>query len=239
MEIGVVDLAVPAEFTVTGGAAIGLIVPRSDLAALVPARMLRHGRILPRRSPVTTIFARHLTALAEAAPLLTRRDGLGLAAGTVDLLAAILGLGPAPAADDIRPDPVRLARRYIEQHLAREDLSPGDLVKALALSRSQLYRQFSGFGGVDRYIRGRRLRRALFDLADPRQAGRRIGDIAYHHGFADEAHFSRLFRTAFGLSPRAAREAIRRGEAGALATLLPRGDDDAALARWLAELGAV
>jgi len=39
------------------------------------------------------------------------------------------------------------------------------------------------------------------DLADPRQAGRSITEIALDRGFSDSAHASRAFSAAFGQSP--------------------------------------
>jgi AraC-like DNA-binding protein len=38
-------------------------------------------------------------------------------------------------------------------------------------------------------------------LTDPAQHHRRIYEIAFELGFQSEAHFSRLFRSTFGMSP--------------------------------------
>lgn len=52
--------------------------------------------------------------------------------------------------------------------------------------------------GVAEELRGLRLRAAAAALTDSK---RRVSDLAYDHGFADEAHLSRSFRTATGLPP--------------------------------------
>jgi AraC-like DNA-binding protein len=50
-----------------------------------------------------------------------------------------------------------------------------------------------------------RLQRARALLADRRNDGMRIGDIAYAAGFADISHFNRSFRRRFGMTPTGAR----------------------------------
>ena len=49
------------------------------------------------------------------------------------------------------------------------------------------------------------LRHVTTPLANPAFAHRHIYDIAYDCGFTNEAHFSRVFRRAFGVSPSDAR----------------------------------
>src|SRR3546814_14949123 len=107
----------------------------------------------------------------------------------------------------------------------RETLTPDTIVSELLVSRSQLYRQFERLGGVQHYVRQRRLRQCLLALCNPLYAGQRIADIAYERGFSDEAHFSRLFRADFGISPRAARQAAARGDDAVRAALVPRPEE--------------
>jgi AraC-like DNA-binding protein len=56
-------------------------------------------------------------------------------------------------------------------------------------------------GGVARYILHRRLQRAFHALANPANRRLRIAEVASRVGFASESHFSRAFRSAFGLTP--------------------------------------
>ncbi|MBI3198897.1 MAG: helix-turn-helix domain-containing protein, partial [Rhodospirillales bacterium] len=67
------------------------------------------------------------------------------------------------------------------------------------------YRLFEPRGGVAAYIQQQRILRARAELSDPAHAHRRIFEIAFDGGFSSEAHFSRVFRRAFGLSPSEAR----------------------------------
>ena len=85
--------------------------------------------------------------------------------------------------------------------LGSPELGPDSLCQAFRLSRTQLYRLFEPLGGVAAYIQARRLVRAHADLADPGKAPGKIYEIAYRWGLVSEAHFSRAFRRAFGLTP--------------------------------------
>ncbi len=60
---------------------------------------------------------------------------------------------------------------------------------------------------VGRYRQWRRLALAMELIANSRLSGK---EIAFEAGFAHTAHLSSRFRTAFGLSPRAAIKRFRR-----------------------------
>lgn len=95
----------------------------------------------------------------------------------------------------------------IEQSLGDPALGPERIAARLGVSLRQLYRLFEQQGeSVGRYLLKRRLERAAEALISPSLASRSVTDIAYAHGFSDSAHFSRVFKKAHGLSPRAYRQ---------------------------------
>ena len=51
------------------------------------------------------------------------------------------------------------------------------------------------------WIRTRRLEQCRRDVLDPVLADRPVAGIAARWGFVDAAHFSRAFKTAYGVSP--------------------------------------
>jgi AraC family transcriptional regulator, positive regulator of tynA and feaB len=61
-------------------------------------------------------------------------------------------------------------------------------------------------------VRAERLARCLEDLQ--RANGGSVTDIAFRWGFCDAAHFSRVFKRAFGVTPSDVRHEALRGEAG-------------------------
>lgn len=91
---------------------------------------------------------------------------------------------------------------FIEQHLGDQDLSPSLVAAAHHVSVRYLHRLFEAEDTtVAAWIRLRRLDRCRRDLADPALGNLAISTIAAKWGIADPAHFSRLFRRAYGLPP--------------------------------------
>jgi AraC-like DNA-binding protein len=74
-----------------------------------------------------------------------------------------------------------------------------ELESITGLTRYELARQFRTMLGTSphRYLLMRRLALAR-DLI---HAARPLVDVACEAGFADQAHFTRVFRSAFGLTP--------------------------------------
>lgn len=98
---------------------------------------------------------------------------------------------------------VALVERLIEERLSRS-LNVDQLAKQAELTPSylsQLFRQVHGMT-VLAYIRDQRLRRAVYLLQNSTLP---IKAIAANVGYHDLQHFNKVFRSEFGLSPRAYR----------------------------------
>lgn len=92
--------------------------------------------------------------------------------------------------------------RYIDAHLASPDLSPGAIAAAHYISTRHLHALFREAGTtVSTWIRERRLERCRIDLLDSALSDRTISTIASRWGFTDAAHFSRIFKSTFGVPP--------------------------------------
>ncbi|MGY3619359.1 helix-turn-helix domain-containing protein [Bradyrhizobium sp. USDA 10063] len=231
------DLSTPVAFVMEAAEAVHLIVPRASLPASVAPVQPIHGRILTQGTAMGVFVRRVVEALAAAARHFGSNEVIAVGASIPDLLASCLGPSDVLSATERKDNLGRRLRRFIEENLHRKDLTPSRLTRELGISRSQLFRQFETMG-VEAYIRQRRLRRSLLALCDPRHAHRRIGDIAYDMGFADEAHFSRMFRQAFGLSPRAAREAARQADSSAADGMFRPFTAGNSFSDWVMELRA-
>ena len=93
--------------------------------------------------------------------------------------------------------------RFIEEHLGEADLAPAQIAAAHHISLRQLHKLFHASGTtVAGWIRQRRLERCGHDLRDPRWSGRPVAAIGARWGYPDPAHFSRLFKAAYGVGPR-------------------------------------
>ncbi|MBX3599861.1 MAG: helix-turn-helix domain-containing protein [Rubrivivax sp.] len=112
-------------------------------------------------------------------------------------------------------------KRLVALRLADPGLTVDAIARALGCSRRQLYNAFGDEpDGVAGYVLAQRVESCRHDLADPRQAARSITDIALGRGFANPAHFSRVFRAATGMAPSEYRRHCSPALAPALVTAL-------------------
>ena len=146
----------------------------------------------------------YLTQLAGNLDQLAGTTGARLAHSALDLVTTVftreLGL------DEVSADPHRALmqriRSYIDRNLASTDLGPATIASAHFISTRHLHGLFQEQGvTVSTWIRTRRLEQCRRDLLDPMLADRPVAAIAARWGFVDAAHFSRAFKTAFGISP--------------------------------------
>jgi AraC-like DNA-binding protein len=95
------------------------------------------------------------------------------------------------------------AQSYIDGRLGDPGLTPDELARACFISTRYLHRVFETAGlSVCDFIRSARLDRCRRDLVDPAFADQPISAIASRWGLPSAPHFSRLFRKAYGCSPR-------------------------------------
>jgi len=116
--------------------------------------------------------------------------------------------------------PSRTGRRiieYIDANLADPGLSPATVAAALGISIRYLHRIFSARADIaqslSRYIVERRLLRCRDVLEDRAQDHRTVTQIALSNGFNNVAHFTTIFRRAFGQPPGAFRAGLKAGPA--------------------------
>ena len=121
-----------------------------------------------------------------------------------DLIVALVrSEAPAARSTDLH---LHRAQRFVEAHLGEADLSPQDIADACAISLSYLNRIFRASGTTPvEHLREQRLQRCWRALVDPAAAALPIGAVAARHGLPDHAHFCRVFRARFGMTPSARR----------------------------------
>jgi AraC-like DNA-binding protein len=144
---------------------------------------------------------------------------------SIDLADSVLDMLAAALADELDSSepPVSGARQagllvrikaYIEERLADPDLNPNSIAGAHHISPRYLRKLFEAEGdSVGRWIRSRRLERCRHDLVQPELLDRPVSTVAAQWCLTDPAHFSRLFKAAYGQSPREYR--LRRPDVAA------------------------
>ncbi len=191
-------------------------VPRALLP--LPERIVRPlvGVPIPSGAGGAAVFGRWITDLHRRAYEFTPRDVPTLASVTADLLTSVIGR--CLAAEHAVPPENRMSalraetRTFVERNLADPRLTRQAVADAHHISLRLLQQLFAEDDtSPAAWIRHRRLERCRADLADPRLAGYPIQTVAARWGLTDPADFSRLFRAAYGMTPRDYRHRERPG----------------------------
>jgi AraC-like DNA-binding protein len=170
-----------------------------DLAQLTAVPVSGHSGLGAPISLLARHLARHLDDTGAT-------DGARLAAALMDLLivalAERLDRGAAVSAATRKRALLVRVQAFIERQLTDPRLSPGVIAAAHHVSLRSLHELFEQQGtSVGRWIRDRRLERCRRDLLDPALSDLPASAIAFRSGFADAAHFSRVFKDAYGRPP--------------------------------------
>lgn len=164
------------------------------------------GVRMPGTDGVPGLFRKMVGELAEGVAACAPADGARLGDVTADLvgvlLAHCLDVSGSVAVDASRRTLMIRIQAFIDQRLTDRQLSPGQIAAAHHIGVRTLHRLFAEHGHtVAGWIRQRRLDHCRRDLADPRLAAQYVDTIARRWAFADGAHLSRAFKSAYGISP--------------------------------------
>lgn len=100
-------------------------------------------------------------------------------------------------------------KQFVQHHLHDPQLSVHMIASGIGLSASHLHRVFADESvTVMEWVWSQRLNAAKCDLLNPKLSNLQIGEIAFRCGFNDCSHFSKAFRTRFGVSPSEIRRAL-------------------------------
>jgi len=92
--------------------------------------------------------------------------------------------------------------QFVESNFTDRELTPEKIANANGISVRYLHSLFQRAGlKASKCIWERRLQATRNDLMNPVMNHIRVSQIAYHQGFNAPAHFSRAFKSRFGLSP--------------------------------------
>jgi signal transduction histidine kinase/AraC-like DNA-binding protein/ABC-type xylose transport system substrate-binding protein len=93
----------------------------------------------------------------------------------------------------------------VENNISNENFSVDEICKAIGVSRVQLYRKVKALIGynVNDYILTVRLQKAKYLLLNEDLS---ISEISYKVGFSSQAYFATVFKSKFGVTPKAFKE---------------------------------
>jgi AraC-like DNA-binding protein len=181
-------------------------IPIAELALPESAIQEVSARALGTDDPVAGLTAEYLRRLAGSPDLRTRAVADSLAQPTIDLVRAALisSLGdPALGKESLQTTLEMRLFEYVRAHLADHDLTPARVAAAHNISVRHLYTVLGRSGiTLSDWVRTQRLEACRRELGHPHARTRTIASIAGQWGFPDATHFSRVFREAYGVTPR-------------------------------------
>jgi AraC-like DNA-binding protein len=190
-------------------------VPRTDLA-LSDSVISRVSAVrLGPANPTAALAATYLGRLAR----MQQRSASGttsdaVARPSIELIRALIGTSldqPALAAEPLEGTLELRIVEYMRTHLADHDLTAARIAADHSISVRQLYKILGRRGLTPSdWVRTHRLEECRHDLAKATARDVTVETIARRWGFTDATNFSRAFREAYGLSPRAWRDQRQR-----------------------------
>jgi AraC-like DNA-binding protein len=186
-----------------------LLVPLDMFEGVLPEADSYAGAHFRHHDSVSRVLGSCLSTLADEVLTSESEPGGAAVEVTLDLLGAALtrhresnNIGP-------RTNLYQRITSFIEKRTGDPELSPMMLAQAHHISTRYLHLIFSERGKtVGAWIRERRLAQCRAELANS-SSDRSITEIAMRWGFSDVAHFSRSFRSAYGVSPLKFRQTLR------------------------------
>ncbi|MEU3703630.1 helix-turn-helix domain-containing protein [Streptomyces anulatus] len=189
--------------------------PRSALA--LPERSLRDitAVTLGTDNPLASLASNYFSQLAVSDKLRRGRYAEAVTEPSVELLRSVVasqlgnsGLGRAPLQATLS---LRIMG-YIRAHLADHDLSAARIAAVHGISVRHLYTVLARSGvSLGDWIRTHRLAECKRELTGAEGRHRTIAATGRRWGFVDATHFSRVFKQAYGVSPRTWRDQNRAG----------------------------
>jgi AraC-like DNA-binding protein len=230
-ELVMFDLARPYSAEGAGSDHVTVQLPRKAIENEVAVLPDVHGLVLTHAPG--RMLADHFLSMVRHLPDMRMTDVAAVTRATINLIVGAVTILTEGRETPESANGAALrhrVRRHIDQNLTNPALGPEGICRELAISRSALYRAFEPLGGVAYYIQGRRLE-AVHALLSRADGHRRIADIAYAHGFTNDAHFSTAFRRRYGYTPSDA----RRGATGTV-DLPDASGEAAAFLDWVRKL---
>lgn len=162
---------------------------------------------LPGQGGVNHIFSKMLEALAMALDDLVENQLRPIELSLTEfLLTCLTGQSATPligCTANARISNLQSVCQTIEATLGDPDLNPTKVAQQHGMSLRYVQKLFSQSGNsFSNYVRTRRLERTRADLISPVYAHMSITEICFRWGFNGSAHFSRSFRSEYGMPPR-------------------------------------
>ncbi|GAA2334292.1 AraC family transcriptional regulator [Streptomyces violaceusniger] len=216
-DIAICDTSRPYSFTYDNDfRTVLMLFPRPMLPLHPDALRDLTARRISADAGVAAVVGPFLQSLSEQIRDCADPTAGSLVDGAVSLVTALVTESLARSAPQLPQDAMMLRiRTHIENRLSDPDLTPDSIATAHGISRRYLFKLFAAQDlTVAGWIRMRRLERCARDLANAAAPEQPISTVAARWGLLDCRHFSRLFKSAYGETPRDFRRRALAGREG-------------------------
>jgi len=183
---------------------LAVVVPFDELRVPFSAIEPLIAVALGSREPLGSVVASYLKRAVITPPEHVPPELMGRS--VVEMLRALIAASVGDRSSAVHALGTTLGDRIMEYcrvHLDDPDLSAARIAHAHGISVRYLYLTLSRAGiSLGDWIRERRVDMAARMLTEPEYAHLTVGDIARRVGFAEQAHFSRVFRRFKEMTPR-------------------------------------
>ena len=191
-------------------------VPKQSVIDRLPIADMLTATAISGRQGTGKLVSDCLIKIASEADTVEPACRSSVSTSVIDLLCSALPLANRGAPEDLgRQDQLTTLRieSFIASNLKNPNLCRADVAAGLNMSVRRINELLAKSGtSITRRIQEARLRHIRRELADPASRTVHIGDIAMKWGFANQQHFSRVFSSRYGLSPRAYRSSHFSGK---------------------------
>jgi acetamidase/formamidase/AraC-like DNA-binding protein len=199
--------------TMAAGGSLTLTDPFHLLFVILPMdsldlrlrRMTFDGGKIATGHGMGAVLTGFLETLANTIALLGPEQMYPLELALSEMLTAAVAGHDAttlPGGIDRRKSTFQRLLLAIEASLADPEFSLAALADSEGLSVRTVQKLFHAENlSFGQYVRRRRLQRAAQDLLDPLHVSVLVAGVGFRWGFADPAHFNRVFREQYGVTP--------------------------------------
>ena len=184
---------------------LAITIPRQQFKGIKMPELHTCEAQTPSMRGLNAVLGSFLTSLVEQLPSLPNGVGQPVGDTVLGLLASTLATQKDERHGAMQMPSVFKARvkQFVHAHLADSDLSLDLIAQELRCSKRYLHRVFEDEElTLDRFIWLTRLERCADALRAAVGRPSSVSEIAFAWGFNSSAHFCRLFKAHFGVSPR-------------------------------------
>lgn len=199
------DSTKPVEFKLFSDTKkVTLLVPQDRMRAQLPQVDDYLGKYIDFSKGLNAVAASHITALGSEIGTIDTRIGDSAIDLTLELITTCLEAGRnTKPMSKARQDLFDTVMDFIQRNLDHPELGPTLLSNTFHISTRYLHLLFAEKGlSVSHCILDKRLEQCRRQLIHLNQYKDSITRIAFQWGFNDSAHFSKVFKKKYGITPR-------------------------------------